>query len=76
MALSEREMKREAVQHVPFWWHTIDLGDGIVTPGENPTREQELRSSAIPCPLQGKRSSTLAVGTVFFLSGASNGGLL
>jgi len=66
MALSEREMKREAVKHVPFWWHSIDLGDGVVTPGENPTREQELRSSAIPCPLQGKTVLDLGCWDGFF----------
>lgn len=25
-------MQRE-VNSVPFWWHSIDLGDGVVTPG-------------------------------------------
>jgi tRNA (mo5U34)-methyltransferase len=25
--------KRRAVSRVGFWWHSIDLGDGIVTPG-------------------------------------------
>ncbi len=24
---------RRAVDAVPFWWHSIDLGDGLVTPG-------------------------------------------
>ncbi len=54
MALSEREMKRDAVQRVPFWWHTIDLGDGIVTPGRSSLHERVLRVAAIPSVLQGK----------------------
>jgi len=27
-----RELFRE-VEALPFWWHSIDLGDGVVTPG-------------------------------------------
>lgn len=27
------EAKRQLVESVPFWWHTIDLGGGIKTPG-------------------------------------------
>jgi tRNA (mo5U34)-methyltransferase len=26
----------EAIAAVPFWWHSIDLGDGCVTPGHKP----------------------------------------
>ena len=66
MALSEREMKQEAVHHVPFWWHTIDLGDGVVTPGQIRAEEQELRASAIPSTLQGKTVLDLGCWDGFF----------
>lgn len=29
-----RDEKRAAVDAVPFWYHSIDVGDGIVTPGK------------------------------------------
>jgi tRNA (mo5U34)-methyltransferase len=28
-----RVRKRRAVRQVGFWWHSIDLGDGVITPG-------------------------------------------
>lgn len=27
------QRKRRAIRQVGFWWHSIDLGDGVVTPG-------------------------------------------
>lgn len=54
MALSDRQRKLTDVQRVPFWWHTIDLGDGIVTPGQTSMHEQELRVAGIPRSLQGR----------------------
>jgi tRNA (mo5U34)-methyltransferase len=32
MGLSQEE-KREMIERVKFWYHTIDLGDGLLTPG-------------------------------------------
>jgi tRNA (mo5U34)-methyltransferase len=29
----ERLKLQRDVERVPFWWHSIDLGDGVVTPG-------------------------------------------
>lgn len=26
----------QRVSSVPFWWHSIDLGNGVVTPGDKP----------------------------------------
>jgi hypothetical protein len=28
-----RRRLQEKVDAVPFWWHTIDLGHGVATPG-------------------------------------------
>ena len=46
--------KRESVARVPFWWHTIDLGDGMVTPGHDELRSQKVRAQAVPRRLRGK----------------------
>ena len=54
------EKKLTEVNQVPFWWHSIDLGDGVVTPGHPNPLQQELRIAAIPGPLEGK--SVLDVG--------------
>lgn len=48
------EEKRRLVGTVPFWWHTIDLGDGVVTPGAVPPRTHRIIASAIPDNLTGK----------------------
>ena len=36
-----------------YWWHTIDLGNGIVTPGRDPTGER-IAQAGIPDDLTGK----------------------
>lgn len=52
---SDSRRKRErAVAQVPFWWHTIDLGDGVVTAGQDDPRSQEVREQAVPRRLRGK----------------------
>jgi tRNA (mo5U34)-methyltransferase len=40
----------ERVASHPFWWHSIDLGDGVVTPGHKPLAvlEDELDSIQLP----------------------------
>ncbi len=48
------QRKRNAVAGVPFWWHTIDLGEGVTTPGHDNPRSQELRAQAVPRRLRGK----------------------
>jgi tRNA (mo5U34)-methyltransferase len=35
----ERRRLRELVDSVPWWWHSIDLGQGIVTPGHKASAE-------------------------------------
>ncbi len=45
-----RRALRDAIDAVPFWWHSIDLGDGIVTPGvKTPAiHDRELAELALP----------------------------
>ena len=47
MVCSEKDGKLADIQHVPFWWHTIDLGDGVVTPVHSSLAEQKFRSAGI-----------------------------
>jgi tRNA (mo5U34)-methyltransferase len=53
--LGRRARKRQAVSSVDFWWHSIDLGDGVVTPGEKTPEilADEFRGLALP-PLAGR----------------------
>jgi tRNA (mo5U34)-methyltransferase len=56
-----RRRLREKVAAVPFWWHSIDLGHGVVTPGHKSAQalRQELDAMALP-DLRGK--SVLDIG--------------
>ena len=54
MARNDRQGKLAQVQRVPLWWHTIDLGDGVVTPGKTSLQEQLRRAEGIPISLHGK----------------------
>jgi tRNA (mo5U34)-methyltransferase len=56
-----RRRLREKVAAVPFWWHSIDLGHGVVTPGHKSAQalRQELDALALP-DLRGK--SVLDIG--------------
>lgn len=56
-----RRRLQEQVDAVPFWWHSIDLGHGVVTPGHKPpgVLRAELDALALP-DLRGK--SVLDVG--------------
>lgn len=29
----DRKQRQERIEKVPFWWHSIDVGSGVVTPG-------------------------------------------
>ncbi len=49
-----RQRKLKAVAGVPFWWHAIDLGEGVKTPGHASPKGQDIRAKAIPEPLRGK----------------------
>ena len=43
------------VEDVSFWWHSIDVGDGVVTPGRKSLAELESRLSDLGLPdLRGK----------------------
>jgi tRNA (mo5U34)-methyltransferase len=50
-----REEKQQLVDAVPYWWHSIDFGDGIVSPGRNKAESLEKRLAAMQLPpLEGK----------------------
>ncbi len=57
----QRRRLQEKVDAVPFWWHSIDLGHGVVTPGHKSaqTLRAELDALALP-DLRGK--SVLDIG--------------
>ena len=57
----QRRRLQEKVDAVPFWWHSIDLGHGVVTPGPQARRRaaRELDAMALP-DLTGK--SVLDIG--------------
>jgi tRNA (mo5U34)-methyltransferase len=45
---------QEQVDAVPYWWHSIDLGHGVVTPGGSGDTSRSLRRLALPDDLTGK----------------------
>jgi tRNA (mo5U34)-methyltransferase len=49
-ARKERRSLLQRVASVPFWWHSIDLGHGVVTPGAKSAEhlEAELESFRFP----------------------------
>jgi tRNA (mo5U34)-methyltransferase len=59
---SSREILKAISDSVDFWWHSIDLGQGVVTPGRKtaPVLASELESLHMP-DLTGK--SVLDIGT-------------
>jgi tRNA (mo5U34)-methyltransferase len=53
-ARSQPSPLAERVAAIPMWWHSIDLGDGLVTPGRKPVDlEAELGALRLP-DLRGK----------------------
>jgi tRNA (mo5U34)-methyltransferase len=52
----------QQVAEVPFWWHSIDVGEGVVTPGHASPEDQQytLQSARFPEDLSGK--SVLDIG--------------
>jgi tRNA (mo5U34)-methyltransferase len=60
------ELRSRVSEHV-FWWHSIDLGDGVVTPGHKPVQVLEEELSALRLPdLQGKTVLDLGAWDGFF----------
>jgi hypothetical protein len=49
MTLTREEIEA-SVKLVPFWWHSIDLGSGVITPGAQPHEflKARLRSLRLP----------------------------
>ncbi|MBW3608146.1 MAG: hypothetical protein KY463_07285 [Actinobacteria bacterium] len=47
---SQRRRLQRKVDAVPFWWHSIDLGNGVVTPGHKSpdTLRREFDALALP----------------------------
>lgn len=61
MADRERERLQASVDAVPFWFHSIDLGHGVVTPGHKPLDVLRGEFDALDLPdLTGK--SVLDIG--------------
>ncbi len=46
--------KEALVASVPFWWHSMDFGDGVLSKGQNTLDNQKVILSHIPEDLRGK----------------------
>ncbi len=58
---NQRRRLQQKVESVPFWWHSIDLGHGVVTPGHKSTETLRGEFLALSLPdLSGK--SVLDIG--------------
>lgn len=61
MASATRDEILSKVRTVPFWWHSIDLGQGVVTPGKKTEQGLKRELGALHLPnLSGK--SVLDIG--------------
>lgn len=61
MSTTNSEAIRERVKNVPFWWHSIGLGDGITTPGHKTPEHLQMELASLRLPaLSGK--SVLDIG--------------
>ena len=49
-----------------YWWHKIDLGNGITTPGRDDT-PQKLTQIKLPRSLKASRSSMSALGRILLV---------
>lgn len=58
--LNKKE-KQDLINLVPFWWHAIDFGDGVVSKGWISSEIQKLILDAIPKNLENK--NVLDIGT-------------
>nr|WP_070961225.1 DUF1698 domain-containing protein [Hyphomonas sp. Mor2] len=53
--------KQAAIDAVPFWWHSIDVGDGVVTPGRRDLDGMKAKWNACHVP-DLKEKSVLDIG--------------
>jgi tRNA (mo5U34)-methyltransferase len=54
MSLSRQEVEA-SVRAVPFWWHSIDVGQGVISPGEQTPEVLRARLESLQLPdLHGK----------------------
>lgn len=72
--LSAQELQAQ-VAAVPFWWHTLDLGQGVVTPGKKTRRilEDQLRQCNLP-DLRGRTVLDIGAWDGFFSFHAERSG--
>ena len=49
-----QQEKKALIQKVPRWWHSIDLGDGITTPGKILQKGHRIKCSILPKNMQNK----------------------
>jgi tRNA (mo5U34)-methyltransferase len=64
---ARREHLRQLAESVPFWWHSIDLGEGIVTKGHKTPSvlQAELKCQQLP-DLRGKTVLDIGAWDGFF----------
>lgn len=69
------DRKQELVDGVPFWWHSIDLGDGVVTPGRRSLPDMIAKWDALHAPeLTGKSVLDIGAWDGFFSFEAERSG--
>ncbi len=67
--------KQDLVGAVPFWWHSIDLGDGVVTPGRKAPAHHALELQAWKLPdFAGKSVLDIGAWDGFYSFHAEKGG--
>jgi tRNA (mo5U34)-methyltransferase len=57
---------REQIEAEPYWFHQIDLGDGLVTPGWSNARQDKLPPFGLPTEMTGLRVLDVGCAEGFF----------
>jgi tRNA (mo5U34)-methyltransferase len=71
----DRVRARRRVDRVGFWWHSIDLGGGVVTPGVKTPQQLAHELEAVDLPdLRGKTVLDIGGWDGFFAFAAERGG--
>jgi len=70
----DRAQRQRRVDAIPWWYHSIDVGDGIVTPGEGGGTPWMLDRIGLPADLTGKRVLDVGAWDGFFSFAAEERG--
>lgn len=61
-----RDWLQKRIEQEPYWFHKIDLGDGLITPGWSDPKKDKLPHFGLPADLTGMRVLDIGTAEGFF----------